>query len=136
MFDLLRDRWLARQRRLDHRMFYRRTPWGWVVFRAALIILLCACISFVRLKNGGLEISLDPSPRPMLYVAVAWIGWTTVRRGIIYRRGWMEGRAALRSSMFEATMRDMTVDEWMNAELDRDARTLGYDTFDTFTMDD
>ncbi len=132
MLDLLRDRWLARRRRLDQRMFYRRGPGGWPLVRVTLLVIFLAGFGmFVEFDfDHGFYWTSGPAQRPMFYIAYAWIAWLLLRRGLTYRRGWMEGRTALRSSMYEATLRDMTPEEWMNAELDRDARTLGYDTFE------
>lgn len=132
MSDLLSRWWSARQWRADHRMFFRRRPTHTQLIAAVLVAVATFAIVFLRWHNGHFDLD-RPDERPFLILMCAWIGWALIfRRPLAYRRGWMDGRKDLRSSMFEALLRDMTPEEWMNAELDRDARTLGYDTFDRF----
>ena len=136
MLNLLRELHAARQRRLDLRMFHRRKPTLGQWLQALLVAAVVFIIIFVRWHDDHFDLD-KPDERPFLLLICVWVGWAvTFRRALAYRRGWLDGRANLRSSMYEATLRDMTPEEWMNAELDRDARALGYDTFETYVRTD
>lgn len=136
MLNLLQEIQAARRRRLDHRMFHRRRPAWHQILLAVLIFVLVFLGSYVKIEGDHLVWD-RPGERPLIVFVLIWTAYTMVfRRALAYRRGWLAGRRALRSSMYEATIYEMSPEEWMNAELDRDARTLGYPTFDQYLEGD
>lgn len=57
-------------------------------------------------------------------LAIGLVPFAALRRAQAYRRGWMDGRRALATSLDEATRRGMSHREWVLAELERDWNTL------------
>jgi hypothetical protein len=47
-------------------------------------------------------------------------------RARAYRNGWLDGRMQMVSSMAEAMNRGLTLEQWMDCELERDAEVMKY----------
>jgi hypothetical protein len=47
------------------------------------------------------------------------------QRAASYRSGWLDGRRAMVVAMGEASQRGMSLNDWLDAELERDMRILG-----------
>jgi hypothetical protein len=74
----------------------------------------------------------DALPDPWRNVAGVLVGafvafglFNATRRAVSYKSGWLHGRSAMISSMSEAMGRDMSIEEWLHAELSRDAVVMG-----------
>jgi hypothetical protein len=59
-----------------------------------------------------------------LSLAVSLVPHHMMTRQMAYGRGWRAGRRAMLDSMREAERRGLTTEEWWEAEIERDLRTL------------
>lgn len=97
--------------------------------RAHRLIRRDAVLAVVGL---GALVGEDMLPEPWRTVAGLLVGafvafglFSATRRAVSYRSGWLSGRSAMIGSMSEAMGRDMSLEEWLHAELARDAVVMG-----------
>lgn len=124
LFGPLGSRWLAQVRAneeawvADHRRAKRLTlhAVGWTALVLASIVVRTwlAPGSWADVAAG------------LLLGAFAGVGALgTVRRGIAYRSGWLDGRMRMVHALTEAQQRGMGLHDWLAGELDRDHAVLG-----------
>lgn len=90
--------------------------WVWTAIKAVVVL---GCWVFVWDRNTE-QWWPDGIAACVVGLAVGLTVFDIVRRAVAYRRGWNNGRHAMRMTMFEAMRRGMSPVEWAVAELERD----------------
>lgn len=94
--------------------------------------LAVAAAAWMLSGMGATLVLVWSEPGPMtaaasglLGVMVARAAMARMRRATSYRSGWLKGRLVMVNALSESLRRGMSVEEWLQAEFERDAKILG-----------
>lgn len=110
----------------DERAFVHDPRWARVLWwRMVLGLLVVAALTYYMLKHM-------PSTWTGTIVAMIIAGMlggrvmNTYRRASAYRDGWVQARFAMLASLRESRLRGMDLDDWVNAEYERDFNNVTF----------
>jgi hypothetical protein len=116
--------WLVhRSERVDRMLVARNARLIVRVLVTDLSLLILAWAGLLLFRHG---------PGPLAIIAtlaialeLGRVGIVGLRRAEAYRSGWLDGRSAMLSSLAEAHRRGLTVQEWVQGEMERQMSVLG-----------
>jgi hypothetical protein len=91
-----------------------------IVFAMAGMVITIAA-AFLGILNAGPVGNVSVAVLIFLSLHGAYSG---VHQAVSYRQGWLEGRQAMAASYREAHLRGMSVEDWVEGELERDTSLI------------
>ena len=93
-----------------------------IIAAAIWIVLLIGANTARSYVSKSIADALLIIPTVMAGLAIPWI--SGIGRKLTWQRGYRHGRNSWYASMVEARNRGISVEDWINAELERDSRSV------------